>query len=105
MLGAQAALTGYGTQISALRIILTVHEGQTDFRLSGVVAPSGGATAVQEVAASTRLTEPETPAAQPSKAGNGENPAGTKKLNYPFTLLEIRENAEISPVSALTTQA
>ena len=105
VLGAQAALTGYGTQISALRVILTVREGQTNFRLSVVVAPSGGATAVQEVAVSTRLTEAETPAAQPKKPGNGENPAGTKKLNYPFTLLEIRENAEISPVSALTTQA
>lgn len=105
VLGAQAALTGYGTQISALRIILTVREGQTNFRLSVVVAPSGGATAVQEVAASTRLTEPETPAAEPTKEGKGESPAGTKKLNYPFTLLEIRENAEISPVSELTTQA
>ncbi|HTO03532.1 MAG TPA: hypothetical protein VL069_07510 [Opitutus sp.] len=105
VLGAQTALTGYGTQISALRVILTVREGQTNFRLSVVVAPTGGATAVQEVAASTRLTEPETPRAEPTKAGKGESPAGTKKLNYPFTLLEIRENAEISPVTALSTQA
>jgi general secretion pathway protein K len=108
ILGAQAALTGYGTQISALRINLTVREGRTSFRVSVVVAPSGGATAVKEIAVSGRETNTERtpePAAAPSEQTNGENQAGAKKLKYPFTLLEIRENAEISASPPSPTQA
>lgn len=105
VLGAQAALTGYGTEISALRIILTVKEGRSNFRLSVVVAPTGGAKVIQEVAASTAEITPDTPAPKPSPAKDAEDSAGAKKLKYPFTLLEIRENAEISAVSAPPTQA
>jgi hypothetical protein len=109
VLGAEAALTGYGTQISALRINLAVREGRTSFRISVVVAPSeGGATAVKEVAVNGRDSDPareQEPAAEPAREAEGENQAGTKKLKYPFTLLEIRENAEISAVPVSPTQA
>ena len=106
VLGAQPP--GYGTQISALRINLTVREGRTQFRLSVVVAPEGGATAVKEIAANTSESPsvnatPSAPAAKP--AATAENSAGAKKLKYPFTLLEIRENAEISAVPAPPNQA
>jgi hypothetical protein len=102
--GAQA-LSGYGTQISALRIIVTVREGTTNFRLAVVVAPSGGAKAVQEIAANTGEKSAEQSPEKQAKAATEEKSEGVKKLNYPFTLLEIRENAEISTVSALPTQA
>ena len=104
VMGAQA-LSGYGTQISALRIIVTVREGKTNFRLAVVVAPSGGAKAVQEVSVSTGENPAEQPPEKQAKAENQENSDGAKKLNYPFTLLEIRENAEISTTSASPTKA
>jgi hypothetical protein len=69
------------------------------------VAPSGGATAVQEIAANSGADSTETPPKEAPKTPAGEDSAGAKKLNYPFTLLEIRENAEISAVSAAPTKA
>lgn len=107
VLGTQTA-SGYGTQISALRINVTVRQGRTEFKLSVVVAPSGGAKVVQEVATNTSLTTPGDPASTPAvvpSGSEGENQAATKKLNYPFTLLEIKENAEISAVSPTPTKA
>ena len=108
ILGAQT-LAGYGTQISALRIHLTVKEGRSTFRLSVMVAPAaGGATLVQEPVANSAATGTPTapPAAgKPGSGANSEGQAAAKKLNYPFTLLEIRENAEISAVSASPTKA
>lgn len=98
--------TGFGTTISALRVDLTVREGQAFFHLSAVVAPAqNGATTVQTTASATRNTT-STNAAQggaaqqrPSNtAQTSTNPnaaSNAKKLNYPFTLLEIRENDEI----------
>lgn len=105
IVGAQA-LTGYGTQINALRIIVTVREGRTHFRVSVVVTPSGeeGATAVKEKAVNTSEISPEEPRAEQRKTAEGQESAGAKKLKYPFTLLEIKENAEISAVSALPTK-
>jgi len=97
----------YGTTISALRINVTIREGRTTFRVSAVVAPSsGGAKVVDQVA--------ETPKSSVSEAkerGKSPSPASstastpTKKLNYPFTLLEIRENDEIPPVPVAETEA
>jgi hypothetical protein len=95
---------GYGTEIAALRIHITVHEGRAAFRLTTVVAPSGGATTVQAVApaaADGKLAQSTTTAANQPKAA-ADTP---KKLNYPFTLLEIRENAEIAAVPAPPTKA
>ena len=39
--------TQFGTTISALRVTITVHEGHSQYRLSAVVAPQGGATTNQ----------------------------------------------------------
>jgi hypothetical protein len=49
--------------------------------------------------------EAQTNAGTPAAAPGAENQAGAKKLNYPFTLLEIKENAEISPVPGISTKA
>ena len=100
---------GYGTQISALRIIVTVREGRTAFRLAVVVAPAGGAKVVKEAAinnpTAAGATEPPKASNTTAGGGNAGNSVPAKKLNYPFTLLEIRENAEISAVLASPTKA
>jgi general secretion pathway protein K len=113
--GASGDTGGFSPTISALRIIITVHDGQTQFRLATVVTPQGGgASIVQTTATSQRNaasanTTPNAPNARnqnqrnPGQAPNGggsgrpnANPNATN-LKYPFTLLEIRENDEIPP--------
>lgn len=115
--GEAAAIVGqggnasaFGTTISALRILITVHLGTSEFRLSAVVTtPSGGATVVQETATSQK-TQTSAGAAQTAaqqQAGpnanqaaggaSGTNTQPTQDLRYPFKLLEIQENDEIPP--------
>jgi len=107
----------FGTTISALRIIVTVHEGRSQFRMATVIAPPSGATTVQATATSTRqqasaksaLTASQqqnrpdaTQAKQPppTSANSNQQKAGAaRNLRYPFTLLEIRENDEIAGAS------
>lgn len=107
LLGAGAFPSNYGTEISALRVIVKIREGRTAFVLTAVVAPAGGAKAVEQVAASHKVTEEKTPTADPTAPSttSSANATTSKKLNYPFTLLEIRENAEISTVPAPAPQA
>lgn len=107
LIGSGALPTGYGTTISALRINITLHQGRTAYHLSAVVAPQNGAKTVQTTATDANGT---TDSKSPSGAGAGTaNATSTTnaqstvaktpppaKLNYPFTLLEIRENTEIS---------
>lgn len=99
VLGAQSPTANISTEIKALRINLTIHEGKSSFRLSAVVAPPGGAQvpADQPATAPADPNKPQPPA-DPNASANGQPPAanGGKKLNYPFTLLEIRENDAIS---------
>ncbi len=106
MIGAGALPSSYGTEIAALRINVTIRQGRVAFRLSAVVAPSGGAKAVQTVAASHAITDRDqkTPPTDPTSTSPSSDSQvaptpSPKKLNYPFTLLEIKENAEISAVS------
>lgn len=94
---------GFASTISALRINVTVRDGRTEFRLSAVVAPPGGATTVQKTATKpvTTAAAAKTAAEQqtrpnPSATGaTAKNPGTAASLRYPFTLLEIRENDEI----------
>ena len=105
------------TTISALRITITVHDGQSKFRLSAVVTPQGGgATTVQTTATSTRTQASANAARNAAQQQNQQNAAkqattqtaqraaadarasaAARDLKYPFTLLEIRENDEIPP--------
>lgn len=82
-----------GVQVRALRVNVTVREGRSEFRLSAVVAPAGGATIVQTTATTARPAASGNTAAAPVAAPAGPAP----QLNYPFTLLEIKENAEMPP--------
>ncbi len=97
----------YGTQISALRINITIHEGRSAFRVSTVIAPAGGATIVQPVKTpvSNTSTTDQTPPPALTNSPSDPSAGATKKLNYPFTLLEIKENGEISPPPVPSTKA
>jgi len=99
MFGGQSPAAGLSTQISSLRIIVTVREGRSSFRINALIAPPGGATIP------AAQTDPDTKANQngntntnatatPSTTDTAASQT-TKKLNYPFTILEFRENDEM----------
>ena len=112
----QAALSSrLGTQVSCLRIDVTVREGRTAFRLSAVIAPPGGASAPPANPPATAIDAPASnpggadrtpgsdspvpPVAATATTANTTTAEGTPNqpaLNYPFTLLEIRENDQIT---------
>ncbi len=97
MFGAQSPASALSTQISSLRIIITVREGRSSFRLNALIAPPGGATipvAPPNQTIGTKQGEPAAPAANTAATGTGPTQV-TKKLNYPFTILEFRENDEM----------
>ena len=105
--GPSGNLGAFTTTISALRILITVHDGSSQFRLATVVTPQGGgATTVTQTATPSRAptTGATTPQQNQPRAGqantapsrtNTRQPNATASLKYPFTLLEIRENDEI----------
>ena len=119
--GQAAAIAGQGgnvgafsSTISALRINITVHEGESEFRLSAVITtPTGGAQVVRETATSqkteTSSTNAQTVSQQQTAANASQANANagrtnaqanaSQNLHYPFTLLEIRENDAIPPAS------
>lgn len=96
-LGEQSPAAALSTDISALRIIVTVHQGRASFRINALIAPPNGATIpVAEKSSETNQTDgtnnPPTPASAATSTSNQE---AAKKLNYPFTVLEFRENDEM----------
>ncbi|MDB6167466.1 MAG: hypothetical protein JWM88_330 [Verrucomicrobia bacterium] len=109
LLGTPSLSAGAGTEVRAVRVNVTVHEGRNSFRLSAVVAPSGGATVVKAAATPARSTSSATSLATTGGvAATGSQPApaaSVPQLNYPFTLLEIKENGEIPTIpSAPSTE-
>jgi general secretion pathway protein K len=109
-LSAVAGLGGsagtFGTTIAALRINVTVHDGRSQYRVSVVVAPQGGATTNQTLAtnatAAAATASPSTATsitntAQPSSTANSATAAAaaSQSINYPFTILEMLEDDEI----------
>jgi len=115
ILGAEAP-AGVGTSISALRIIVTVLDSQSarsGFRLNVVVAPPGSTAKVVAKKATTKrpntvVESPATPTTAPTPAPPNTTTAGAgagasnppPALNYPFTILEIRENDEMPQAPA-----
>jgi general secretion pathway protein K len=97
MFGAQSPAATLGTQISSLRIIVTVREGRSSFRINALIAPPGGATipiVKTDPDNTTNQNSSSNPANAPSASGSTPSQT-TKKLNYPFTILEFRENDEM----------
>lgn len=80
------SLQAFGSEAAALRITVTVRGGPTVYRLGAVVAPPGGAT----LALAAVAQEPNQPAEETATLL-------IKKLDYPFKVLEIRENLESTP--------
>ena len=114
--GPNGNLGAFATTISALRIFITVHDGSSQFRLAAVVTPQGGGattttttattTRAQTSAATNRTPGQQQAQANPAQQNNRQTTANTRQtgaarsINYPFTLLEIRENDEIPPPPA-----
>ena len=108
-----ASSTRMGIQVRCLRINVTVLEGQTSFRVSAVVTAPGGAqlpppdqltaadTATSSAAANdSTAAQNNSTTADATAADAGTTTSSTagqtpSTLNYPFTLMEIRENDEI----------
>lgn len=116
--GAAGNAGGFVSTISALRIIVTVLDGRTQFRVAAVIAPPGGAKTVQTPATAERTqtsanqsktgTQRQNDPASAPKAGSAAGPgtpgqpanasaSASRNLKYPFTLLEIGENDAIPP--------
>jgi general secretion pathway protein K len=118
LFGAQTVPQGVGTQILALRIIVTVHEDNSSFRLDTVVTQNNQA---KGIASTEPVTLPDgtttnTPGVPvPATASNGSastassspgaaaagnsTSATTTQLNYPFTLLEVHEEIIDNPAN------
>jgi len=106
----------FTTTISALRVLITVHEGSSVYSLSAVIAPKGGATTVVTTATDVRNGTSSSSSGETSTstglAGSKNsttataasstptaNQTGTAATNanimFPFTILEILENDAI----------
>lgn len=84
VLGAAVGGDKFGTACEVLRIIVTVRQGSIPFRLEAVIATSG----------SRATTGPRSEQDQTAGAATTAPLPERKVLNYPFTVLEIQENAE-----------
>jgi Type II secretion system (T2SS), protein K len=103
-------IRAFSYTISALRILITVRQGDATYRLSVVVAPSSGgartvlttATDMQKGASNsgtgeTTSASSATGAAEPttSPTSSQTSAASTANIKFPFTILEILENDQI----------
>lgn len=97
-LGQQSPAATMSTQISALRIIVTVYQGRASYRINALIAPPNGAT-IPVIERPTTTNQGDSTSAQtnttPTATSSTSNQQATKKLNYPFTVLEFRENDEM----------
>lgn len=93
VLGGAAIPERFGATIEALRVNITVRQGSIVYRLSVVVAAGAGASAPRP------RSEERAAAAAGTTAPGPER----KVLNYPFSVLEIREDSEPSaPIASPT---
>jgi hypothetical protein len=111
--GSRHLPTAFGVEIQALRIRVTVLRGAAQYQVSAVVAPAGrGATretrhrdlhADGQGIKGRRQPPSPLPTPTPTPARSGRDAGASKKLNYPFTLLEIAENVVMSSTHAPNT--
>ncbi len=102
VLGEQGVAPGFGAKIQALRINVTVKQASSSYQLSVVVAPANGAKVVSAPAIPRKESggeeATEVPAEEKRAVSMAEQIANAESgsdepidLEYPFTLLEIRE--------------
>ncbi len=117
VLGDQVDSSGFETTIQALRIIVEVTQGISNYTLSVVISPNGGASAnttppIPEPPEDGEATEEATSEREPTLASAVKaitGPEGDDELpdsiEYPFTLLSIQEmdayNAEALRAAAV----
>lgn len=102
--------SAFTTTVSALRINITVHDGRSQYRLSVVVSSAQGgantvvttATDVKQSAANASTGEANNatqvnPTAQPTISPTSAQTSAAQSQNtqYPFRILDIRENEDI----------
>jgi general secretion pathway protein K len=100
----------FGYTVSALRILITVHDKDSQFRLSAVVSSdAGGATTVQTTAADVKANNTASGTGESVTNNNVSNQAQTtttpspsqnaaaasSNIKYPFRILELVENDAI----------
>ncbi len=111
VLGEGAGSADFGVEIQALRVIITVTQGKSSYRLNAVISPNGGArlpaldplprkvSDAQRAAADSEAAEDSAGAdssdgqrysAAELAAAEGDE-SKIQDIEYPFTLLEIRE--------------
>ena len=95
MFGAKSPVAALGTQISSLRIIVTVREGQASFRVNALISPPGGATIPVAQTNQTDAAKTTDNSTSNTQTAGTDSAQTAKKLNYPFTILEFRENDEM----------
>ncbi|MBT5902329.1 MAG: hypothetical protein HOH58_09500 [Opitutaceae bacterium] len=114
VLGDQAVIEGFGTEIQALRITVEVTQGAASYVLSVVIAPPGGAApnatepipereslnGQAETESATR--NPIIAAAAMAIAGPGGEDDLPDSIEYPFTLLSIQEMDAADHIARLT---
>ncbi len=90
VMGATVASDRFGTSIEVLRIMITARQGGVAYRLAVVISTGTGALAPRASAPPPQSSGGPTMAPAPER----------KMLNYPFAVLEIREDAEpFTPLS------
>jgi hypothetical protein len=87
-LGATAPADRFGTEIRVLRINVTVRDGASRYRLSAVVAPPGATPPPVRPPVPDQTKRP-----APDQAPEEKAPVVVKKLDYPFAVLEVVEDA------------
>jgi len=95
MFGAKSPAAALGTQISSLRIIVTVREGRSSFRINALISPPGGATIPVDQTNQSDSAKTTDSSTNTTTATSTASTQTAKKLNYPFTILEFRENDEM----------
>lgn len=109
VLGESSGRQSFGTTIQALRIIVTVKQGQAAYRLNVVVAPSGGARMLASTLPRKESSDPGSTTSEEDASDSANTDRATQRhsaaelvaadgdesnipnIEYPFTLLEIRE--------------
>jgi len=103
LFGAQNLPQGVGTQILALRIIITVHDGDQSLTLTTVVAPPNGAKAVASTESAGPSTNVENNAQPPASTDN--NDGNTNNSSATSTNGQTTPEASTTSTSGSATSA